>query len=203
MSAINAVPVQVAGTPSAPVTVTNTGATNIYIDHDNGVSLAKHQGHLPPGASFTVSDTIWLATDGTAGAYTASQATGDTELGRAEITANAALAAAMSDIPGLSVTVTVGSRPIKVIFDAQSGQISAAGNFNGIQIMEGATQLAVIQFGVGAANGIYPLHRERTLAPTPGLHTYKIQGGVSGSVGANDRIVASVASPASLQVVQL
>lgn len=128
--------------------------------------------------------------------------TGGRELGYAEITANVALTGSTADIPGLSITVTVGARPIKLIFDAQSGQISAAGNFNTLQIVEGPTILTAVQYGVASANTIFPLHREKRLAPSAGVHTYKIQGGVAGTAGATDRLVATATSPAFLQAVE-
>lgn len=128
-----------------------------------------------------------------------------TELGYAQITSNFGLSTGgVVDVPGLTITINVGTRPIKLIFDCHAAQIGTAGNFSIITINEGATVLAEVQFGLGAINEVYPAHREVRLTPTPGAHTYKIQAGIQGGTqAANDRIQALPTSPAFIQAIAL
>lgn len=128
---------------------------------------------------------------------------GNTELGYAQITSDATQTGFGGfDVPGLSVTVTVAARPIKVIFDAQVVNNSASNGVGTVDIYEGSTKLAnvtVSNISVAALNAP-GAHREYRAAPSAGSHTYKIK--LSSLVG-NTTIKAAADSPAFIQVVEL
>lgn len=128
---------------------------------------------------------------------------GNTELGYAQITSNTTQTGYGSvDVSGLSVTVTVGSRPIKVIFDAQSVTNSASNGIGTVDIYEGSTKLAgvtVSNVSVAAINSA-AAHREYRAAPSAGSHTYKIK--LSSLVG-NTTLYGATDSPAFIQVIEV
>jgi hypothetical protein len=132
------------------------------------------------------------------------------ELAYAEITATQATAAsaggAQIDATGLIVSPTVGSRPIDVEFrgamrsslDANGGTIwiveAAAGDANRAPQVGGSTGYSP------GANLLFNVTYAVRLAPTPGVHTYKVQFGTQ--VGGTVTLFASAAAPASLRVVE-
>lgn len=128
---------------------------------------------------------------------------GHTELGYAQITSDVTQTGFGSlDVPGLSVTVTVGSRPVKVIFDAQGVTNTSANGVGTVDIYEGASKLAnvtVSNISVASLN-VAAAHREHRMAPSSGSHTYKIR--LSSLVG-NTTIKAAADSPAFIQVVEI
>ena len=125
--------------------------------------------------------------------------TGGIELGYSQITANdTQTGVGNHDVTGLSVTVTVGTRPIKVIFDCGGGGNSGAGTTL-ITILEDNVQVALINLGV--ANVSTPTHREVRRAPSAGSHTYKIN--LNQFSAGNSTIAAAANSPAFIQVIEL
>jgi hypothetical protein len=124
------------------------------------------------------------------------------ELGYAEITAAPAgiTAQAATDIAGVAVTVTVGTRPIRVIGEVDNAANSIAGGAIQFSLREGNTQLAAITATSAAAGAVQPIGQfSRRLAPTPGQHTYKMswQAVYAGTVSAG----ASATDPISIQVI--
>lgn len=122
------------------------------------------------------------------------------ELGYAAVTANVTrTGAGTDDVAGLSVTVTVGFRPIIVRVNALSINNSSASGVGNIQIKEGATVLA----GVNATltTDYIPVSREARLAPSAGSHTYKITLGQL--VTGNTVLTASATDPAFIQVIEV
>ena len=98
------------------------------------------------------------------------------ELGQASITSNfPGSSASPTDVTGLTVTVTVGSRPIYImVFGAFVG-LNAAGNVE-FFLLEGASGVQAAQYSATAAlGGIAPLWMLTRRAPTPGSYTYKVQ----------------------------
>ena len=132
--------------------------------------------------------------------YTDSVAAGGVELGYAQITsAFTQTGAGASDVTGLSVTVTVGSRPIVVILAAESMSLSSASGLGGAIIQEGATVLAATSVGLTTIG--FPVNRRVRLTPSEGSHTYKIV--LNQLVTGNTTLAASATGPASIQVIEV
>lgn len=124
---------------------------------------------------------------------------GQYELGYAEITSSfTRTGAGSSDITGLTVTVTVGSRPILVHVFAPQVVNSAAG-LAAIALYEGATLLNSAYGPQGAING--SLNPWVRLSPSAGSHTYKAT--LVQVITGNTTITASATQPAFIQVLQV
>lgn len=124
------------------------------------------------------------------------------ELGYAEITANVTqTGVGNQDVAGLSVTVTVGSRPINVVFNCYGVQNSADLGMSQVNIKESSTTLAYTTFTGLKAGTSTGLHRVARLAPTAGQHTYKIN--LQQVLSGNSVLQASATSPAYIQVVEI
>jgi hypothetical protein len=123
------------------------------------------------------------------------------ELGYAEITTpqSTTTTGTYIDIAGLSVTVTVGSRPIVVrAFTPNLGH-SAVTAFNGY-IREGSTDLVFGQRAGRGAGEQGEFNISRRLAPSAGSHTYKVSMLM---VGAGTMSFAAAATaPAYIQVLE-
>lgn len=101
---------------------------------------------------------------------------GARELGYAEITSNATSTdnfGAETDVSGLTVTVTVGSRPIIVCFWGIVFN-TTAGDRAIVYIKEGTTNLVSSSPISSAASQENTLYLKRRLAPSAGSHTYKV-----------------------------
>lgn len=125
------------------------------------------------------------------------------ELTYSQIVANVPVTAVQAAIAGLSVNINSTGRPVKLLLDVQAAQVSAAGNTGTLLIMEGTTVLARVAYGNGSANELESIHREVRLTPSPGAHTYHVEAVGTGTIGANDQVVASLTSPGFLEVVGL
>jgi len=103
--------------------------------------------------------------------------TGPAELGYAQITSNSAnnTTATPADVTGLSITVTVGSRP--VILEAQAETSHSSGStydYKFFCLYEGSTQLGrCIHLDEGSAAPTTQYIRIR-LTPSAGSHSYKV-----------------------------
>jgi hypothetical protein len=96
-------------------------------------------------------------------------------LGYAEVTANQGPFSAVTDLTGLTVTVTVGTgRRIRIsaLVDLFG---TVANDQSEVDIAEGATVLQSVIMR-HAATGHLSHEPERILTPTPGSHTYKLTG---------------------------
>ena len=101
------------------------------------------------------------------------------------------------DLTGLSVTVTVGaSRRVRVSWDTHCSA-SGGGMSVAVKCMEGGTQLQMSEvqvvsdlYGLAVAGSV-------VLTPTPGAHTYKLQGQGNGGTAT---LVASGTYPSWLLV---
>jgi len=121
------------------------------------------------------------------------------ELGYAEITSSVVQTGVGStDVAGLSVTVTVGSRPILIIVSGSSIYCSAAGSVGGFTVKEGSTQLGAYS-AVGTT--IFPVVRILRLAPSAGSHTYKVN--INQLVTGNTTLGGSATDPCSIQVLEV
>lgn len=122
------------------------------------------------------------------------------ELGYAAITANVTQTGAGNvDVPGLSVTVTVGSRPIIVQVGASGLANSSASGVGGLQIKESTTVLASMSVILTALT--FPVFRSVRLAPSAGSHTYKVN--LSQLVTGNATLSAASTDPAFIQVIEI
>lgn len=111
-----------------------------------------------------------------AAAHADAVAAGGLELGYAQITADATRASTTpADVAGLSTTVTVGARPIMVIFDCNSVLNTAATGGVGVDILEDGVTIARLSEILATASNVTPGHREIRRTPTAGSHVYKIQ----------------------------
>jgi hypothetical protein len=140
--------------------------------------------------------------------------TGGIELGSATRTSDfTQTGVGNSDVTGLdALTVTVGTRPIKVAFDCQSVQNSDKSGTTLLNIKEDGTTIAVevcngpgnLVAGATTVTGIatlnFPSHREVRRAPSAGSHTYKVN--LQQAAAGNSVIKASASSPALLQVLE-
>lgn len=126
---------------------------------------------------------------------------GHVELGYAEITDNATATTA-ADVPGLSVTVVVGIRPIDVIFGCPRLGGDAVNTGAVAEIAEGATGLQQMQDTDPAANAGTGGEIRARLLPDAGEHTYKIRLARAGGAG-NAVIYAADGAPAYIQVIEV
>lgn len=119
------------------------------------------------------------------------------ELGYAQITSSAQqTGAGTSDAAGLSVTVTVGSRPIIVEVGGTTVNNSSASGVGTISLKEGATVLAT--FSSSLTTIPQPVSRAVRLTPTAGSHTYKVT--IGQLVTGNTVLTASATDPAFIWV---
>jgi hypothetical protein len=126
---------------------------------------------------------------------------GPVELGYAEITADDVNAtAAARDVAGLSVTVPVGSRPIKLEFYSGGVKNGTLNQFIDVQIKEGATVIAEAFAGGTTAAALFPCKIERRVVASAGSHTYKITTAPlsSGTV----TVAAAATNPAFIRVTE-
>ena len=145
---------------------------------------------------------IWICTTaGSPGTWTAVQP--NVELGYASITsAFTTTSSSLVDVTGLSVTVTVGARPIEIDFGCQYVKQSATGMISAVTIMEGSTQLQGENLYGNLVNGEMNGSMRVRLNPSAGSHTYKVQAATSFGSGTTT-IQASSTGPAELHVKQL
>lgn len=142
------------------------------------------------------------------GAAGADGATSNQELGYAQITSSFTTANAwgtVADVTGLSVTVTVGTRPIKVIFDCeQLGNSSTGGATLWLKQDSGAYDIMGQSIGLASGAG-HPCHREVRFTPSAGSHTYQLglTRAFGQSAGNATITCASGAQAAFIQVVEL
>jgi len=124
-----------------------------------------------------------------------------TELGYAQTTAVFATASGQPvDVPGMSVTVDVGARPIKVILDGLFSQ-TVAGAYIGLTLLDGAVQIQSAYATAGVAGAFVPVHREVRLTPPAGPRTFRLQMCAAGL--GQVWMHAAAAYPCFLQVVEL
>lgn len=122
------------------------------------------------------------------------------ELGYAEITApDTQTGVGSKDVAGLSIPVTVGSRPIIVVLSGSTLSNSAAGGWGAVKIQEGASALASVQAVLTTL--ALPVHRERRLTPSAGSHTYKVV--LAQVTSGNTTLAASATDPVSLHVFEV
>lgn len=170
----------------------------------NGILAAGTLASRP--AAGTAGIGFYFATDDNGGtlyrsdgsAWTRIMARG-TELGYAEITTDFTTTSTTgADVTGLTITVTVLERPIKVIIDGRALSNSGAAGAV-IIIYEGATALALFDdlsaFRVG-------FHREVRLAPSAGSHTYKAVL-LTGGSGTATLTAGGTGSQAFIQAVEI
>ncbi len=109
--------------------------------------------------------------------YTDAVGAGGVELGYAQTTSNfVTTSTVLTDVTSLSTTVTVGSRPIVVIFYADGANTTAAFGFTAMLNMDGSSIGAI---GGGLYNSssaiVTTINARRRLTPSAGSHTFKIQ----------------------------
>lgn len=122
------------------------------------------------------------------------------ELGYAEITADATRAStAPADVAGLTVTVTVASRPIIVVFDANAIINTTSSGGVRVDILEDGVAIGRSS-QLGATGDASPAHREIRRTPSVGTHTYKIQLATLLSGSASIKADASTIGPAFITV---
>lgn len=130
------------------------------------------------------------------------QSQGGNELGYAAITSSVTNSSGttIADVAGLTVTVTVGARPIVVKFRGSGLSNSANNGGSAVLIYEGATQLTGGNTSDGTATVVDQANAEVRLAPTVGSHTYKIR--IGSVFSGNTTLVASSTLPAYIQVIE-
>jgi hypothetical protein len=197
-----------------------TGVTSVGVSGLTGaVAGARFVGATASGAptsgTFVVGDYVvdqtgqmWVCTvAGSPGTWVAPGS--GRELGYAEITSSQSGITGVGTanrvpIAGLSVTVSVASRPIKVIARTGVSFNTNASGGGGISIVDTAdtsTLLAQASAGAAIANGVFSLHCEARKAPAPGLHTYAVYAWCV--VVGNFTFVAGPQNPAFIQVVEV
>jgi hypothetical protein len=134
---------------------------------------------------------------------------GGRELGYAEITSNQASITGVGTankvvITGLSVTVAVGSRPIKIIARTGNSLNTTADNGIGIAIVDTADTATLLAQGSGItpiANGAISLHVEARKNPAAGSKTYAVYAWAV--VGGSATFAAGAQNPAFIQVLEV
>lgn len=125
---------------------------------------------------------------------------GPRELGYAEITAEVTqTGVGNTDVPGLSVTVTVGTRPIVVEIGGTALHLSSASGIGGLTIKEGSTNLA--SFSSVLSTTYLPVARKVRLAPSAGSHTYKVN--IAQITAGNTILTAAADNPAYIHVYEV
>jgi hypothetical protein len=123
-----------------------------------------------------------------------------TELGYAEITSNVVQTGAGNQVvSGLSVTVTVGSRPIRIEVGCSSLTSSSASGISTVAIKESTTTLTSASAVLTTV--ALPITRAVRLTPSAGSHTYKINLGQT--ITGNATLGAAAASPTYIHVVEV
>lgn len=131
------------------------------------------------------------------------------ELGYAQITTSATsttlnsnVADDTGDVSGLSVTVTVGTRPIVIRAWASRFFCDTTTSAAIAVLMEGDTTLSFARYDqhASASEGV-PMVIESRLAPSAGSHTYKVTLTVLSAATAT--IAAAATAPAFIQVVEV
>lgn len=142
--------------------------------------------------------------DGAQGPAGAGGLNGHVELanGYAEILSLATEAStSFTAVTGLTVTVTVGDRPIIVEAGGSLLNNSSTGGAQ-LQLVEGTTELKqfINSLASGANKGTGWFMRRR-LTPTPGSHTYSVR--MRATTTGNAQMSASATDPAWLQVTEV
>lgn len=149
---------------------------------------------------------LWFCTvSGTPGTWVQMSGSGR-ELGYAEITANPTAITAVGsgsavDLTGLSITITVASRPILVEVYFATGSNNTASSGGGIAIQEGSTLLQQCDMLGDAASERSHFRPAVRLAPSAGSHTYKATG--YAIVGGTFSPLAGAQRPAFIRAVEL
>jgi hypothetical protein len=197
-----------------------TGVTSVGVSGLPGaVAGARFVGATTSGApasgTFVAGDYVidqtgqmWICTVGGSPGTWVAPGSGR-ELGYAEITSSrpgitGVGTANKIPITGLSVTVAVTSRPIKVIARTGVSFNTTAAGGGGIGIVDTAdtsTLLAQASAVAATVNGVFSLHCEARRAPAAGLHTYAVYAWCV--VVGTFTFVAGVQNPAFIQVVEL
>jgi hypothetical protein len=126
---------------------------------------------------------------------------GNVELAYAQITTIPPAADAITDVAGLSITVTVGARPILLAVGGQFS-VSSSSGLGQLSIYEGITSLAEASLGPASpVNFNVPLYREIRLSPSAGSHTYKVR--IACVLAGKATLGASATAPAYIRAVQL
>lgn len=130
---------------------------------------------------------------------------GGVELGYAEITSayqQSTTGTTFVDVPGLSTTVTTGTRPIMVRFEAYCVGANAISSVQVNLIEDGTIITNMLVTANTATVGFYPGIKTRRRAPAPGSHTYKVRL-ASATAGVKSTIFADATSPSYIQVVEI
>jgi hypothetical protein len=193
-------PLSVVNGPFAPSGFTGATAASRYVGATT--SGAPVAGTFAKGDwVIDQSGIIWVCTTaGTPGTWTAIQP--NTELGYAQITSSFTTTSGTAvDVTGLTTTVTVGARPIRIEVGGQYLQNNTAGDGLLLYIVEDGTVVAQQEVGFGSANETYGVALNARRNPAAGSHTYKVQ--LQMVIGGTAKLGAAATAPAYIQVVQV
>lgn len=136
-------------------------------------------------------------------AYADGVGAGGIELGYAEITANfTQTGIGNDDVDGLSVTVTVGVRPIVIKLNAANVANTSASGVTYLKIMEGSILLANQLVSLSTVGQV--VARSVRLQPSAGSHTYKVN--LQQVITGNSSVFADSSTsygPASIQILEV
>ena len=122
------------------------------------------------------------------------------QLGYAQVTANqSAIGTVDTDLTGLTVAVTVGTRLIIVEGFVNSFLKLGAAGYVSLMIFEGTTQLQRANAYVALSNYGQPTVKVR-LAPSAGAHTYKLRASAENNTC---ELVAAATYPAFIRVYEV
>lgn len=137
----------------------------------------------PASGTFEVGDyvidqtgIVWICTAaGTPGTWVDASSSGR-ELGSVEKTDGNFTSTTIAgvDVTGMSLSFTVGARPVYVWFGASDMSLSAAGIVL-LSLLEGATTLEFIRGTTGTGTPRLPVGASHARISTPGPHTVKLQ----------------------------
>lgn len=129
------------------------------------------------------------------------------ELGSAEITSTATTTSATAAaVAGLSVTVTTGTRPIRVDFSGLLSN-SVAANYTNVLLFEDGVQILNLGTYFATASVNIPCAGFARRTPSAGSHTYTVEmantnvGG--GTTTGTASILAGATYPATLEVTEI
>jgi hypothetical protein len=183
---------------------------------DTELAALSQSGTLSarPAASSVIAGTFYFATDDNGGTVYRSDGSswtkiaasvaqsGGAELGYAAITASVTNTGgtAAADVSGLSITVTVGTRPIIVKFRGAGLSNSAAHGGSFVTINEGGTVLGQGNASDPIATVVDQANAEARLTPSAGSHTYKVR--IGSVFSGNTTVIAAPTFPAYIQAIE-
>lgn len=160
------------------------------------------------GSTIALRRPVWAISTGVSNIDVLNPSTAPTgvELGFAQTTADFTTASAsLVDVTGVTVTVTIGTRPVMVYFYcAAVSNSTSAGTVNLAMVQTApasTTNVALTSFNITTAKT--PVYLAQRYAPAAGTATWKMQASVGSGTATLSAAVGSFFNPMYMQVVEI